>query len=155
MAFSYDDTDLTTDTASGRLNATRLLLGDTNSSDPQVQDAEVNFALLQNGDNVYFSAAWLARVVASKYAREVDTELDGQMSADFSQMAKAYTKLADSLEYQAKTSGAKLGVYAGGITKTSVGVARLLPDRVKPAFRRDQFHNPPNQDSGFTDQDDY
>ena len=61
MSFSYDDTDLTTDTASGRLNATRLLLGDTNSSDPQVQDAEVNFALLQNGDNVYFSAAWLAR----------------------------------------------------------------------------------------------
>ena len=155
MAFTYDDTDLTTDTPSGRLNATRLLLGDTNSGDPQVQDAEVNFALGQNGDNVYFAAAWLARVVASKYAREVYTELDGQLSADFSQMAEAYTKLADRLEYQAKTSGAKLGVYAGGISKVAVGLARVLPDRVKPSFRMDQFHNPPNQDSGFIEYDEY
>ena len=144
MAFTYDDTDLTTATASGRLNATRLLLGDTNSSDPQVQDAEVNFSLSENGDNVYYAAAWLARVVSSKYAREVDTELDGQLSADFSQMAKAYTKLADDLEYQGKTSGAKLGVYAGGITKTSIEAARLQTNRIKPSFRRDQFHNPPN-----------
>lgn len=144
MAFSYDDTDLTTDTASGRLNATRLLLGDTNASDPQVQDAEVNFSLGQNGDNIYFSAAWLARVVASKYAREVDTELDGQLSADFSQLAKSYSKLADTLEYQGKTSGATLGVHAGGITKTSIETARLQTNRVKPSFRVDQFHNPPN-----------
>ena len=145
MSFSYDDTDLTTATPSGRLNATRLLLGDTNSSDPQVQDAEVVFSLSENGDNVYYAAAWLARVVSSKYAREVDTELDGQLSADFSQLAKSYSKLADSLEYQAKTSGAKLGVYAGGITKTGIETARLQTNRVQPSFRRDQFHNPPNE----------
>lgn len=144
MPFTYDDTDLTTATASGRLNATRLLLGDTNSVDPQVQDAEVTFALAENGDNVYYAAAWLARVVSSKYAREVDTELDGQLSADLSQMAKAYAKLAESLDYQAKTSGASLGVYAGGLTKTSIETARLQTNRVKPAFRMDQFHNPPN-----------
>lgn len=144
MSFSYDDTDLTTDTASGRLNATRLLLGDTNSLEPLVQDAEVNFSLGQNGNNVYFSASWLARVVASKYAREVNVELDGQLSADFSDLSKQYTKLADDLEYQGKTAGAKLGVYAGGITKTSIEAARLQTNRVQPSFRRDQFHNPPN-----------
>jgi hypothetical protein len=37
MAWSYDETDLGTTTASGRLNSVRLLLGDTDTNDQQVQ----------------------------------------------------------------------------------------------------------------------
>ena len=102
MSFSYDDTDLNTTTASGRLNSTRLLLGDTNLLEPQVQDSEVVFSLAQNSDNVYLSAAWLARVVSMKYAREVDIDLDGILSVSNSQLSKAYSDLAEDLEYQAK-----------------------------------------------------
>lgn len=145
MAFTYDDTNLTTATPSGRLNATRLLLGDTNSLEPQVQDAEVTFALSESGDNVYFAASWLARSVASKYSREVNTTLDGQLSADFSDLASQYMRLAEDLEYRGKTVGAKLGVFAGGITKTGIETARLNPNRVMPTFRSDRFLNPPNQ----------
>ena len=57
MAFTYDDTDLNTDTASGRLNSTRLLLGDTDDCDQQVQNAEVVFSLAQNNDNVYLASS--------------------------------------------------------------------------------------------------
>ena len=131
MSFSYDDTDLGTDTASGRLNSTRLLLGDTNSLEPQVQDAEVVFSLAQNSDNVYLAAAWLARVVAMKYAREVD--------------------LAEDLEYQAKVTGSRLGVSAGGISKSTISSVRQNTNRVEPSFRRDQFWNPPNYDSNTVD----
>ena len=33
MAWNYDETDLTTDTASGRVNSVRLLVGDTDTND--------------------------------------------------------------------------------------------------------------------------
>jgi len=146
LSFSYDDTDLGTDTASGRLNATRLLLGDTDSNDPQVQDSEVTFALSETNDNVYYAAAWLARVVASKYSRQVTTELDGQLSVEYSDLAKQYSKLADQLEYQGTKAGGRLGIKAGGITKTDIEIAREQTNRVKPTFRRDRFWNPPTYD---------
>ena len=146
MSFSYDDTDLGTDTASGRLNATRFLLGDTDSGDPQVQDTEVTFALSETGDNIYFAAAWLARTVASKYSRQVNIDLDGQLSVDYSDLARQYNRLADQLEYQGTKAGGRLGIKAGGITKTSIEAARQNTNRVKPTFRRDRFWNPPTYD---------
>jgi hypothetical protein len=147
MAFTYDDADLNTNTPSGRLNSTRLLLGDTNPLEPQVQDAEVVFSLSQNADGVYLSAAWLARVVAMKYAREVDLDLDGVLSVSNSQASKAYSDLAKELEYQAKVVGSRLGVYAGGMTKTSISGVRADTNRIEPSFRRDQFRNPPDYNS--------
>jgi len=137
MSFSYDDTDLNTTTASGRLNSTRLLLGDTNSLEPQVQDSEVVFSLAQNSDNVYLSAAWLARVVSMKYAREVDIDLDGILSVSNSQLSKAYSDLAEDLEYQAKVAGVNLGVSAGGLPST--GTSNSL-------FKIGQFWNPPKSE---------
>ena len=41
MAWSYDATDLGTGTASGRLNSVRLLVGDTDTTDQQVQNEEI------------------------------------------------------------------------------------------------------------------
>jgi len=154
LSFSYDETDLGTDTASGRLNATRLLLGDTNSNNPQVQDEEVTFALSETNDNVYFAAAWLARAVAGKYSRQVTTELDGQLSVEYSDLAKQYYQLSDQLEYQGTKAGARIGIKAGGITKTDIEAARQQTNRVKPSFRRDRFWNPPaydGMDYGYED----
>jgi len=155
LSFSYDDTDLGTDTTSGRLNATRLLLGDTDSGDPQVQDSEVTFALSQTNDNVYSAAAWLARVVASKYARQVNIDLDGQLSAEYSELSKQYSRRADQLEYQATKIGAGIGVKAGGIKKTDIEMARQNTNRVKPTFRRDRFWNPPTYDGMDFGYEDY
>lgn len=155
MAFSYDDTNLGTDTASARLNATRLLLGDTNSSDPQVQDDEVIFALAQVNDNVYYAAAWLARAIAAKYSRQVTTELDGQLSVEYSDLAKQYYTLSDDLEYQGTKAGGGLGIKAGGITKTDIEIAREQTNRVKPSFTRDRFWNPPSYDGMDYGYEDY
>jgi len=144
MSWSYDPTDLDTNTASGRLNTVRLLVGDTETLDQQAQDEEVTFALTENGDNAYKAAAWVARTIASKYSRKVNTELSGALKADYSDLAKQYLQLADSLEYQGKTSGASMGVLAGGITKTSVEAVRANTDRIEGSFRRDRFKNPPS-----------
>ncbi len=144
MSWSYDPTDLDTNTTSGRLNTVRLLVGDTDTLDQQAQNEEVLFSLSQNGNNVYYSGAWVARAIGSKYSRKVNTELSGALKADYSDLAKQYKALADTLEYQGKTSGASVGVLAGGITKSGVEAVRANTNRIEGSFRRDRFKNPPS-----------
>jgi hypothetical protein len=129
MSWSYDNTDLGTDTAAGRLNAVRLLIGDTTTADQQVQDEEIVFALAQGSDSIYSAGSWMAKSLASKYARYVDVDLDGQLSESYSQLQSHYNSLAESLSQKAKTYGSALGVAAGG----------LVESRIK----RDQFREDP------------
>lgn len=147
MAWNYDPTDLNTTTASGRLNTVRFLVGDTDTNDQKVQDEEITFSLSQTNDNVNAAASYVARTLASKYASKVTIELDGQLMAYYSDLYDHYKSLADKLDYQAKKSGAQLGILAGGISKTRVGAVRSNTNRVEPAFRRDRFLNPPDSDS--------
>jgi orotate phosphoribosyltransferase-like protein len=144
MAWSYDPTDLDTTTASGRLNTVRLLVGDTETLDQQVQNEEITFGLSENGNNVYYAGAWVARAISSKYSRKVTTQLNGALSADYSDLAKQYKAVADDLEYQGKTSGAVIGVLAGGITKSGIEAVRSNTNRIEGSFRRDRFKNPPS-----------
>jgi hypothetical protein len=147
MAWSYNAADLSNTTSAGRLNTVRLLVGDTDTTDQQVQNEEINFSLAENNDNTYLSASWIARVISSKYARLVTTKLDGALSADYSDLAKHYQSLADQLEYQGKTNGASVGVLAGGITKSCIEAARANTNRIEGSFRRDRFKNPPSYDT--------
>ena len=144
MAWSYNAADLNTTTAAGRINTVRLLVGDTDTNAQQVENEEITFSLSENGDNVYYSGAWIARAISSKYSRKVTTQLSGALSADYSDLAKQYRVLADSLEYQGKTSGASVGILAGGLTKSKVTSVRQNTDRIEGSFRRDRFKNPPS-----------
>lgn len=139
MAWSYDERNLNTTDALGRLNATRFLIGDTNEDDQQVQDEEVAFALAQANNNTYFAGAFLCRTIAAKYSRNVDVEIDGALSEKSSQLQAHYLELAEALEYQAQKTGGVLGIKAGGITKSKVDSVRENTNRMKPAFNRDQF----------------
>lgn len=142
MSWSYSPSDLNTTTASGRLNSVRLLVGDTDTNDQLVQNEEVMFALGQANNNVYYAAAWVCRSIAAKFSRMVDTTLDGALSARYGSRAKQYQQLAVQVEAQGKkTSGKSLGVFAGGITNSSMDVANQDPDRVTPAFAINQFDN--------------
>lgn len=147
MSWSYDSADLDTATSSGRLNVVRLLLGDTDTLDQQVQNEEVTFALAQTGDNVYYAAAWLAKTVASQYARKVDVQLDGALSAKYSDLHKHYMALSENLEYQGKKAGVVVGVVAGGLTISDINAVRGNTDRVEGSFRRDRFRNPPSYET--------
>lgn len=139
MAWSYDERNLNTSDALGRLNATRFLIGDTNESDQQVQDEEVAFALAQANDNTYRAGAFLCRNIAAKYSRSVDLDISGALKESGSQLQAHYLELAETLEYQAKKVGASLGIKAGGISKATMETVRDNTDRVKPAFSKDRF----------------
>ena len=142
MAWTYDASDLGTGTASARLNTVRLLVGDTDTSDQQLQNEEVNFALSQANDNVYYAASFCASNIASKYARRVTTDIDSALRVEYSDLATNYKKLAIDLKSQGQRYlGTSLGVYAGGITQSGIDAVRDLTDRVTPSFRRDRFRN--------------
>lgn len=148
--FTYDIDDLGTTTATGRKNAVRFLVGDTDSTDVQVYDDEIDFALSQNSDNIHYTSAYICRAIASKYSRKVDVQLSEVLQAKYSSLQAHYLSLADTLEAEAKKQSG-LGFSAGGISQSSVTTARQLTDRVEPSFKRDQFWNPPSYDgtSGY------
>jgi hypothetical protein len=142
MAWTYDTADIGTTTPSGRRNMVRLLIGDTVTGDQQLQDEEVDAGLAETGNSVYAAAAWCCRILAAKYSRMVDTQLDGALEAKYSDRVKAYTQLATSMSQLGKqTSGRGLGVFAGGIKISEMQSAELDTNRVPPAFTMGQFNN--------------
>ena len=146
MSWSYDETNLGTSTPAERLNTVRFLVGDTNTLDQQVQDEEIEFALSEKNDNVYRAAAFVCRTIASQYARRVNTELDGALRSDYSDLMGNYQALAREMDRTAKTTGGSLGMSVGGTRRSTVGTVRDDNNRVKPSFTKDKFKNPPNQD---------
>jgi hypothetical protein len=138
MAWSYDEGNLNTSDTLGRLNAVRLLIGDTDTNDQQVQDEEIVFGLAQANNNVYSAGAWVCRTIAAKYSRNVDSEISGALKESASQLQDHYNSLADNLEYQGQKLGG-LGIAAGGIKVSTVDGVRANTDRVKPEFNKDQF----------------
>lgn len=151
MSFSYDSTNLGTATAAERLNSVRFLVGDTDTTDQLVQDEEITFALTQTGDNIYYSASFIAETVAAKYSRWVTTELDGALSAEYNELSKNYRILASTLKQQGqKYSGTALGISFGGTRITDIDAARDDTNRVAPSFRRDRFRYP-HEDSYIAD----
>lgn len=113
MAATYDPTDLTPTT--GQVNIVRLLLGDTNVSDAELQDEEINYNIGLSPKNLYLAASLCASMLASKYAGYVTTGLDNALSADYSDLYKRYIGLAIRLKADGnKYAGNSLGLYLGG-----------------------------------------
>lgn len=143
MAWSYDPTSLGTTTAAEQLNAVRLLTGDTDTTDQQLQDEEITFALSQSGSNIYTAGVWAANAIASKYSRLVTTELDGALRAEYSDLASNYRNLAIQLREDGRRySAGALGLEAGGISISDINTARSNTDRPQPFARTDRFDNP-------------
>lgn len=153
MTWSYDATALGTSTEAERINTVRLLVGDTDTNDQQVQNEEIVFALSEYNNRVYYAAAWIAKAISSQYARKVTTKIDGALSAEYNDLSEKYRKLSETLEYQGKKVAAELGVDAGGIRVNEMETADQLENRLKPAFSRTKFKNPPVYNDPYWDYD--
>jgi len=140
MSFTYDPTDLTTETPFGRLNVVRLLVGDTVEAEEKKSDEEIMFYLSTASDNPYLAASYVSSAIASLYASRVNAEVDGQASEDLSDLFTHYNKLSAQLKQQAANiSGFGMSIVAGGISKNKINQGRYKPDRVKPSFYLGQF----------------
>lgn len=127
MSWTYNASQL----ATSKLMQVRYLVGDTKSSDQQVQDEEINFAISQRG-SVYGAAATVCRSLAANLSRRTDT-IDKDLRTLLSSQAKAYSARANEYENQA-VSRSGVAPYAGGISIADKVQQELNPDRVQPAF---------------------
>ena len=80
--WTYDTGNLATVDEDGRKNIVRLLIGDTDINDPQLQDEAILFALSSNKDNPNVAAIFAINAIISKYARLVNIELDEAIHAN-------------------------------------------------------------------------
>lgn len=127
MTWTYNVASLSTST----LFQVRFLLGDTLSADPQLQDEEVNYALMVRG-NVWAAAATCALSIAAQLSRKADT-VQGDLHTTYSQRAKAYAARSTEYETKATSLGGALP-YAGGISLADKEQQEQDPDRVSPNF---------------------
>lgn len=73
------------------------MLGDTNTSNPEVQDESINFFLVTQGKSVTQAAIACAWAIAGKYASVADVNVDDQLTK-YSEVYKHWVDLARRLE---------------------------------------------------------
>lgn len=118
MPATYNPNNLNELTDEGKLNIVRYLLGDTTVADAELQDEEIYYNISQSPNNLYLAASFGANAVASKYSTYVTTELDGALSADYSDLYERFRNLATQLKADGnRYSGTSLGIFAGGLPK--------------------------------------
>lgn len=124
--WTYNPMELATST----LYQVRALIGDVMQADQQLMDAEINFQLSQFS-NANLAAAACCRMMAFKFARQVDT-VQGHLSINYSNRSKQYFSLAKDLEQRGYASS--VGMYAGGISVSDVQNVQSNTDRIQPEF---------------------
>jgi hypothetical protein len=145
MSWNYDPTLLTPPANANadqlsqtQLMGVRYLVGDTITTDQQVQDEEILFVLTQR-TSIWGAAATVCRSLASKYSRLVDT-VDKDLRTTFSAKANAYRRAALGYEQDAMVRGGALP-YAGGISFNDKIMNESNTDRVPPQFTIDMDDN--------------
>jgi len=94
MAFTYSG-----DPSNNLLDRIRLEIGDTDSSDPLLQDEEIQYVI--NEEKGFFNiAARCCEIISRNFAREADKTL-GPLSIQASQKSQAYKELAAQLRKKA------------------------------------------------------
>lgn len=112
MSFTY-----TADPANTPLDAVRLLIGDVDESEAQLQDNEIEWLLdiWAGKGSLYYVASMAAEAIAAKYSREVTVSADSQ-SVGMGELQQKYQSLADRLMVLHQQLLAGGLVDAGGVT---------------------------------------
>lgn len=119
------------DPATSKSDAVRFLVGDTNPTEPQLQDGEVAFCVAQRS-TVYGAAAMACLQIATGYSRQADS-VQGPTRTLYSSRARAYAARAAQYESLAAARGGGMP-YAGGISVSDKIRVETDSDRVRPAF---------------------
>lgn len=120
------------DPSSSTRDEVRFLIGDTDETDPQLNDQEVEYLLAANGDNSQLAAASCADAIASKYTRLVNKSV-GDLSISYGERAQKYTELAGKLKGDATIALA--APYCGGISVSDKEIDPDNSDQVRPHFK--------------------
>jgi len=85
MSWSYSG-----DPSSSAKDKVRFLVGDTDTDDQLLNDAEVLYVITESGGSIYQSAHDAAYAIASKFTRMASSKSVGDMSVSYSNRASSY-----------------------------------------------------------------
>jgi hypothetical protein len=132
MVWTYDGNP-TTD-----IEKVRLHIGDTDTTDQQLNDDEVQLMLTNHG-SVEQAALGACDLLIAKYSRRPDKSV-GALKISASQIRQGYRELKSALR---ATFGLQWGaIYAGGISVDDKATDQDDTDRVVPAFTREMHEYP-------------
>ncbi len=118
----------------------RLLIGDTDTSDQQLQDEEIAFFYAENTD-IYTSAAACVTQLLAAYARKATSKSVGDLSLSYaSRISDLKTLQADLLARASRKAPAM--PYAGGIRYSDEATDNGDDDVVKTRFDIGMHDNP-------------
>jgi hypothetical protein len=126
MAFTYD--------ISTNRGKVRFYVGDTNSSDYVLEDAEIDFLLTENNGSVRDAAIGAAEAIIAELSRCPDSKSVGSLSLSFSSRIANLKGVIASLRRQ---SNKFLVPYVGGLSRSGKEVYDTDSDLVQPAFKRE------------------
>lgn len=132
MTWTYDAATFSESSATGRRNIVRLVIGDTNTNEQQLQDEEIDYFLDSVDDSVYQACLRAVRALIAKYSREGDIWM-GHTRVERSQRVRNYRTLLEKLE----TDGSQViaEMYAGGLSISEKTDLAEDSDAVQPAFK--------------------
>ncbi len=134
MTWTYDSSALSESTAAGRRYIIRLIIGDTDTTDQQLQDEEIDYFLDSNDDALYATSKQCVLALIAKYSREVDTWM-GHTRVERSQRVRNYKNLLEKLESDITRLLAVMRV--GGLVVSEKVSDLTDSDAVQPFFSRD------------------
>lgn len=118
----------------------RFNLGDTDTSDFQLQDEEISWAYSLRG-NTWGATAMCALALAAKYSRLTSISADG-VSQALQQKAAQFEKMA--ADYAKKECIYRAVPFVGGVSISDMRSTLAQADRVPEIFRIGINDNPPN-----------
>ena len=129
MSYSYSG-----DPNASTRDKVRFLIQDTNSSDWQLTDEEIEALLADSSNNPTHAAAAASDILAAHYSRLADKVI-GDLSIKLSQIAANYLKLSARLGRTASIPAP----YCGGISVSDKQSVEMDIDRVSPGFTIDLY----------------
>ena len=142
MTWSYGSDPLNND-----VDAVRFLIGDTDSSDPLIQDEEISYLLASY--SVQFSAYYATRSIAAKFAR-LCREETGDIEVYANQKFDQYSKLAKAMSADLQAGRPiDFRIYSGGIRHSVMDNYEKDPDRNAPPFAEGQMDYGSTGPDGF------
>lgn len=120
------------------LDQTRYLIGDTDSTDPLINDAEIRWVLSQYQDTPMTAAIRCCETIIAKFSRMADESV-GQVKINYRQKAQNMRDLQTTLRNRLAMEDAV--PFAGGIYKSQVQAARQNSNLIRPDFTKHMMEN--------------
>ena len=126
MSWSYSGNP-----ASSTRDKVRWLIGDTDTSDQQLSNEEIDAALVASGNDPYTAAISCVEALIAKYSRKV-TKSMGDLSINYGDIVANYRSLLGDIRRRATLQ--LCTPYAGGISIADKEIDEADSDRVQPSF---------------------